>query len=344
MKLRNLLYALGLLLALSGYTQRYDKNSTLKDYVILYDSVMIPGEVRLSNESSTVDFKARNKQYFETYGSDSVTSFRSVAKFYSTKRVNNQLYFAEALVLGDVSLYAIADFFLLEENSSSRIVEESNLSKVFSEVYDDKCNWSYNRSNLKYHKELLTSIVRGYNKATCFKVQTNPFGFVLTAGSYSTKLKPNASIVLPNGIDFQKVLISFGVFKEFPLHKRTSFIATLEYYRVSSLEYSVQPIDLDFRESFFVIGVTPRFYIKDFFIDLGVISRVLHSSNQTLTLNDEQADLNTKGVSLGYNAGLGYRIHKNPNQKVIDIILHSKGLGNKNIGYTHTGISLRVGF
>ncbi|WP_424962710.1 hypothetical protein [Ekhidna sp.] len=325
------------------FSQEYHKKFQGDDFIVLTDSTRITGDIRYIKGSQNVAIRPFDESQFTMYESSNVVYFRKLSTFYYSKKIDNNYYFAEPLVFGKFTLYQVGEYYILETPDKSIIIDEKNYKEIFSSIYGDRCGWSYNEQVIKYKRALLSSIVRGYNKSNCFKVQVSPIGVSITPGSFTTTLKRNSSSAFTDDVPLNLTQTSFGIFKEFALHKRASVTAVAEYYSISYDDYRQASMELSLEESFIVVGIVPRFYRGNLFLDAGILSRMLHSSESTITVGTRDSILNNTGRLLGYTLGLGYRIHWQPSAPVFDIIIQTKRLGNKDINYQHTGVSLRIG-
>lgn len=314
------------------------------DFIVLNDSSRILGDIRYMKESQNVAIKPFDESQFTMYESSNVIFFRKSSTYYFTKKIDNDYYFAKPLAIGTITLFKVNEYYILETPNESIKVDEKNFKEMFASIYGERCDWSYNVEVIEFKEAILSSIVRGYNKSNCFKVQVNTLGVSVSAGSFTNTLTRNSSTAFTDDIQLDRIQSSFGIFKEIALHKRASVIAIAEYYSISYEDYQQAPMELALEESFVIVGIVPRFYRRNLFLDTGFLIRMLHSSESTITVGGSESNFNNTGKLLGYTLGLGYRIHWKPSAPVFDIVFQTKRLGNREINYQHTGVSLRVGF
>lgn len=320
------------------------------DYIVLGDTIQKTGVIVFSKKSKEVKFKPKFSSTYYTYSIENVSEFKYQNIKYFRKKLPEGLFFAKKLADGDVTLYQTDDFFILEKGSVSQAMTESNYEEILNEVYQDKCEWQYNKKMLQYQKALLEALVNGYSKKECYKTPKRGVTVSIGVGQIKSSIKVDAHPSIIKSLEHESVSVVGGVTKEIPLYNGSSFLIDVgvisHQFPEENLRLNQDVFDLKKSTTYLTFTPMLRWYLGDFFVNpgAGVAFSILDDSKFQAESSDANvpSDFNISKLLLGYKVGIGYRLIENDSFS-LSVQLQHQNYGNSGVGVSSNSFLISIG-
>ncbi len=328
-------------LSFASFSQGVKKVRELE--YIVRDTGKELGSIQFNAITKEIYFKADSAKKWKIEDRQRVLAFKDERNVYSKEVLNDSEIFLIQLAIGEVSLFEIGDSLFVKSNDELIIINESNLYQTLEELYASKPTWRYNKERLKSSKSYLVHLIKGYNRSDQFKSakKTKGFNFQTNYSTYFLRTSANSN---NQSLDLDPVAsYTFGLKLEYPSFKGTSTMISFNFF--NQHEHTTDLRGGVSQESQMVlIGVEPRFYIRKFFIEAGLVGGfTIFSANRLVRVVSDESEWSDQGMNIGFTYGFGATILDRSKTKT-DLFFKYTGLDAKSLSAELYSIGFYAGF